>query len=78
VYVTNWAQGEKVYPEDIALARALVDEWGRGFVAETDYIYEAQNTETFVKAMLNRGLDAVTAPIVVRHLSTRKVIVMKS
>jgi len=74
VYVTNWAQGEKVYPEDITLARALVDEWGRGFVAETDYVYEAQNTETFVKAMLNRGLDAVTAPTVVRHLSTRKVL----
>jgi len=75
VRVSNALSGQKTFPEDIKLARALVDEWGRGFVAETDYIYEAQNTETFVKAMQNRGLDAVTAPIVVRNLSTRKVLV---
>lgn len=75
VRVSNLFNGRPTFPKDIELARALVDEWGRGFVAETDYIYEAQNTETFVKAMQNRGLDAVTAPTVVRALSSRKVLV---
>lgn len=75
VRVSNLFGGRKTYPKDIELATALVDEWGRGFVAETDYIFEAQNTETFVKAMQNRGLDAVTAPTVVRALSSRKVLV---
>ena len=44
------------YPEDIQLATDLVDEWGRGFVAETDYKYEAANTEAFSAAMERRGL----------------------
>ena len=47
-----------------------MDEWGRGFVAETDYRYEAANTEAFSAAMERRGLGAVTSPSVVRELST--------
>ena len=58
------------YPEDIDLARELVDEWGRGFVAETDYRYEAANTAAFSEAMTRRGLGAVTSPTVVGELST--------
>ena len=50
--------------------RELVDEWGRGFVAETDYRYEAANTAAFSEAMGRRGLGAVTAPTVVGELST--------
>ena len=63
------------FPEDISLATALVDEWGRGFVAETDYLYEADTTEDFAAAMLRRGLGAVTSPAVVREHSTTKVLV---
>ena len=33
----NTANGIKTDKEDIAAAISLVDEWGRGFVAETDY-----------------------------------------
>jgi len=75
VIVSNIAQGSKTYPDDFTLAKALVDEWGRGFVAETDYVHEARNTEEFVSAMKSRGLDAVTAPSIVRELSTRTVLV---
>ena len=42
--------GVQTQPEDIAVALQLVDEWGRGFVAETDYLYEADNTESFAEA----------------------------
>lgn len=73
--VSSLANGRKVFAEDMDLARTLVDEWGRGFVAETDYIHEALNTEQFVDAMRRRGLGAVTAPSVVRELSTRKVLI---
>ena len=34
--------GVQTQPEDIAVALQLVDEWGRGFVAETDYRLEAR------------------------------------
>ena len=37
---SNLANKLPTYPEDIRLATELVDEWGRGFVAETDYRYE--------------------------------------
>lgn len=42
--ISNAVNKVPTYPEDITLATALVDEWGRGFVAETDYLYEAANT----------------------------------
>ena len=38
--VSNLVNKLPTYPEDIRLATELVDEWGRGFVAETDYRYE--------------------------------------
>jgi len=61
--------------EDIDTAISLVDEWGRGFVAETDYQLEAANTIKFGTAMRNRGLDAVCAPSVVEELVRDKVLV---
>jgi len=57
------------------LAISLVDEWGRGFVAETDYNLEAKNTKGFESAMRIRGLDAVCAPIVVDEYVRDKVLV---
>jgi len=60
---------------DIDVALALVDEWGRGFVAEVDYELEAKNANDFLNAMEKRGLNAVTCPAVVFDLSTNKVIV---
>jgi hypothetical protein len=71
----NAANGRKTVQEDIDAAISLVDEWGRGFVAETDYRLEAQNTVEFEKAMRKRGLDAVCAPGVVEELTRDKVLV---
>lgn len=71
----NAANGVKTSPADILAAVALVDEWGRGFVAETDYRLEAENTINFEQAMRNRGLDAVCAPPVVEDLVRDKVLV---
>jgi predicted unusual protein kinase regulating ubiquinone biosynthesis (AarF/ABC1/UbiB family) len=64
----------KTDPKDVEVALALVDEWGRGFVAEVDYRLEAKNTMDFIAAMQFRGLNAVTAPQIVDELSTSKVI----
>ena len=50
-------------------------QWGRGFVAETDYRYEAANTKAFAAAMARRGLGAVTSPQVVDEYSTTNVLV---
>jgi len=61
--------------DDIDTAIALVDEWGRGFVAETDYRLEASNTVQFEEAMRKRKLDAVCAPSVVEDLVRDKVLV---
>ena len=44
-------------------------------MAETDYQYEAANTDAFSAAMERRGLGAVTAPKVVPELSSRRVLV---
>lgn len=60
---------------DIDTAVALVDEWGRGFVAETDYRLEAKNTIDFEAAMRKRKLDAVCAPQVVEELVRDKLLV---
>jgi predicted unusual protein kinase regulating ubiquinone biosynthesis (AarF/ABC1/UbiB family) len=62
---------------DIDVALSLVDEWGRGFVAEVDYRLEALNTMEFIAAMERRGLNAVTAPEVVGSLSGPRVIVTR-
>jgi hypothetical protein len=71
----NTANGVQTSQEDIDLAVALVDEWGRGFVAETDYRLEAENTINFQAAMTKRNLDAVCAPTVVPELVRDKVLV---
>ena len=71
----NAANGAKTSPADIEAAISLVDEWGRGFVAETDYRLEAENTRNFESAMRNRGLEAVCAPPVVSELVRDKVMV---
>ena len=65
----------KTTQDDIDVTISLVDEWGRGFVAETDYRLEADNTRTFEAAMRKRGLDAVCAPTVVSDLTRDKVLV---
>jgi hypothetical protein len=71
----NAANGVKTSPEDIQGAIDLVDEWGRGFVAETDYRLEAENTIAFEQAMRKRRLDAVCAPPIVEDLVCDKVLV---
>lgn len=71
----NMANGVSTEQDDIDLAIALVDEWGRGFVAETDYRLEAQNTIQFESAMRERNLDAVCAPTVVEEFVRDKVLV---
>merc|ERR1719199_1900861 len=71
----NTVNGIQTSPEDIEVALELVDEWGRGFVAETDYRLEAKNTIDFVAAMEARGLDAVCAPTVVTELVRDTVLV---
>jgi len=62
----NLVNGVATTQADIDTAVRLVDEWGRGFVAETDYRLEAQNTRDFAAAMQSRNLDAVCAPAVVQ------------
>jgi aarF domain-containing kinase len=71
----NAVNGIQTSQEDIDTAITLVDEWGRGFVAETDYRLEAENTQAFEAAMRKRGLDAVCAPTVVEELVRDKVLV---
>ena len=71
----NFFNGVATEQEDIDLAVALVDEWGRGFVAETDYRLEAENTIDFEAAMRKRRLDAVCAPTVVPELVRDNVLV---
>ncbi|KAL9190467.1 hypothetical protein ACHAXT_007678 [Thalassiosira profunda] len=71
----NAANGRSTDEKDIETGIALVDEWGRGFVAETDYRLEAKNTLDFEAAMEKRGLDAVCAPAVVKELTRDKVLV---
>eukprot|EP00746_Dinoflagellata_sp_MGD_P029031 gnl/MRDRNA2_/MRDRNA2_168700_c0_seq1.p1 gnl/MRDRNA2_/MRDRNA2_168700_c0~~gnl/MRDRNA2_/MRDRNA2_168700_c0_seq1.p1 ORF type:complete len:946 (+),score=191.60 gnl/MRDRNA2_/MRDRNA2_168700_c0_seq1:80-2917(+) len=73
--VSNFINKQKTYPEDIKLGQELVDEWGRGFVQEADYLCESANSKRFAEAMKRRGLGAVTSPSVVDELTTRKVLV---
>jgi predicted unusual protein kinase regulating ubiquinone biosynthesis (AarF/ABC1/UbiB family) len=54
--------------------QALANEWGRGFIAELTYDGEAKNTKNFNKAMKEKGLNAVTAPVVVDELSTNRIL----
>lgn len=76
VRLSNAINRVKTTQDDIDLAVSLVDEWGRGFVAEVDYRLEAKNAKNFIDAMRNRGLSyVVTAPGVVDELSGPRVIV---
>ena len=73
--LSNAINGLATDPADIEVALQLVDEWGRGFVAETDYRLEAKNTIDFSMYMQKRGLDAVCAPTVVTEMVRDRVLV---
>lgn len=75
VHMANAIAGMPTNSADIEMAYSLVDEWGRGLVAELDYLQEARNTKAFSKAMRHRGLLGIMAPEVVDSLCTRKVLV---
>lgn len=77
VWLSNTINKRKTQQSDIDVALALVDEWGRGFVAEVDYRLEALNGKEFSQSMIKRGLNAVTAPDVVDEYSGSKIIVTK-
>jgi len=53
----------------------LVDEWGRGFVAELDYRTEGLKAVEFAEAMRRRNIDTVTSPEPALDLSTGQVLV---
>ncbi|KAH8064446.1 hypothetical protein JL722_1318 [Aureococcus anophagefferens] len=55
VRASNFVNKVPTEREDVDTAIALVDEWGRGFVNEVDYVAEARNTEAFSAAMRSRG-----------------------
>lgn len=55
--------------------QSLVNEWGRGFIAELDYREEAKNTMRFNKAMQERNLNAVIAPTVLPEYSSERILV---
>ncbi len=75
VRISNAVNKVKTEKEDIDTALALVDEWGRGFVNEVDYVAEATNTQEFSEAMKARGLGAVISPRVVTDLLRENVLV---
>lgn len=54
--------------------QGLANEWGRGFIAELTYLSEAENTKRFNQEMKNKGIDAVTAPIVIDELSSDRIL----
>jgi len=53
----------------------VVDEWGRGFTQELDYIEEAASAERFTLSMKEAGIDSVRAPTVVSEYTTSCVLV---
>jgi hypothetical protein len=55
--------------------QSLVNEWGRGFIAELDYRDEAKNTIQFNEAMKARNLNAVMAPVVLPEYSSERILV---
>ena len=52
----------------------MANEWGRGFIAELDYLEEASNTIQFNEEMQKRELTTVCAPEVVLPYSTERVL----
>lgn len=75
VRISNAVNKISTSQQDIDLAISLVDEWGRGFVAEIDYQLEATNTRIFSEAMTKRGLVSVIAPRVIDQLTRSRVLV---
>eukprot|EP01035_Chromulina_nebulosa_P017905 gene17905-23525_t len=75
VKISNLIGKRKTSQGDIDVGLSLVDEWGRGFVAEIDYKLEAKNGKDFAIAMQEKGLNAVTSPAVVDELSGNRVLV---
>ena len=75
VKLSNALRKRRTEQSDIDVALSLVDEWGRGFVAEVDYRLEANNQKQFIQAMKNRNLNAITAPAVIDEYSGPKVLV---
>ena len=75
VRISNAVNKLSTSQADIDLALSLVDEWGRGFVAEINYELEAQNTNKFSEDMTRLGLVSVVAPKVVNELVRSRVIV---
>jgi predicted unusual protein kinase regulating ubiquinone biosynthesis (AarF/ABC1/UbiB family) len=55
--------------------QSLANEWGRGFIAELDYRQEAAKTMEFNRAMAERNLGTITAPVVLPEFSTEQILV---
>ena len=53
----------------------IVDDWGYGFVAELDYLQEAQNSRDFMRSIMQTPLkDAVFAPTVIASATTKRIL----
>jgi len=53
----------------------IVDNWGKGFVAEISYIQEAKNAESFMETISKTPLkDIVFAPPVIKEFSSERVL----
>ena len=53
----------------------VVDEWGRGFTQELDYVEEGASAERFTQSMRDAGIDSVRAPRVITEYTTERVLV---
>ncbi len=62
--ISSSSRGTPPTEEDYRVAQSFVDEWGRGLVAEVDYMLEARNSIAFSEAMKSRGLTNVISPAV--------------
>jgi len=54
--------------------QALANEWGRGFIAELDYLDEMKSTMKFNEQMQLRNIQAVIAPTVLPEYCTQKIL----
>lgn len=61
--VSNAINRLETRPRDLQLARELVDEWGRGFVAEADYKHEVRQAGVRVQFVRLPGLLVVFPPV---------------
>ena len=55
--------------------QSLANEWGRGFIDELTYDQEKRNTILFNQQMVEKNLNAITAPIIIESLSTDRILV---